>query len=138
MPTTCTRKIEFDAAHRVMEHESKCRHLHGHRYTVELTVTANSLDALGRIIDFGTLKGELGGWVDEHLDHGAILNSADEELIRLCRANEWKVYTVSGNPTAEIIAHLLFDKARDLFGDRCKIDNVRVRETPNCWADYSE
>ena len=37
MTTTCTRRIEFDAAHRVMEHESKCRHLHGHRYAIEAT-----------------------------------------------------------------------------------------------------
>lgn len=137
MPTTCTRKLEFDAAHRVMQHESKCRHLHGHRYTVEITVTAESLDALGRVIDFGTLKGELGGWIDEHLDHGAILNQDDDAVVTLCREQGWKVFTLPGNPTAENIARLIFDQARELFGDRCDVVNVRVRETPNCWADHS-
>ena len=32
---TCTRRIEFDAAHRILNHESKCKMLHGHRYVVE-------------------------------------------------------------------------------------------------------
>lgn len=136
MPTTCTRKLEFDAAHRVMEHESKCRHLHGHRYVVEVTVTAESLDALGRVIDFGVLKAELGSWIEEHLDHGTILNEADVELIDFCRSRGWKVFTLPGNPTAENIAHLLFDTAMALFGGRCEVTRIRVRETPNCWADY--
>lgn len=137
MPTTCTRKLEFDAAHRVMQHESKCRHLHGHRYTVEITVGAESLDALGRVIDFGTLKAELGGWIDDALDHGTILNVEDTVLIELCETQGWKYYTLNGNPTAENIAHMLYDKAVEIFGDRCDVVNIRVRETPNCWADYS-
>ena len=64
MARTCTRKLEFDAAHRVMEHESKCRHLHGHRYVAEVTVATSELDGLGRVLDFGLLKTELGGWID--------------------------------------------------------------------------
>ena len=52
-----TRKIEFDAAHRVMEHEHKCKNMHGHRYVLEVEVEMkNKLDDLGRVIDFGLLK----------------------------------------------------------------------------------
>ena len=35
---TITRKLEFDAGHRIPDHTSQCRNLHGHRYTVEITL----------------------------------------------------------------------------------------------------
>ncbi len=55
-PISCTRRIEFDAAHRVMRHEGKCKHLHGHRYALEATFSASGLDALGRVIDFAAFQ----------------------------------------------------------------------------------
>ena len=32
-----TRRLEFDAGHRIPDHASQCRHLHGHRYAIEVT-----------------------------------------------------------------------------------------------------
>ena len=53
---TITRRLEFDAGHRVYQHESKCNHVHGHRYVVEVEATG-TLDGLGRIIDFSVSFG---------------------------------------------------------------------------------
>ena len=53
---TCARRLEFDSGHRVLRHESKCRHVHGHRYVLELTCAAAQLDDLGRVIDFGVTR----------------------------------------------------------------------------------
>ena len=52
----CSRKIDFDAGHRVIGHKNKCQYLHGHRYTLEITATALELDELGMVVDFGVLK----------------------------------------------------------------------------------
>ena len=133
-----TRKLEFDAAHRVMKHESKCRNLHGHRYVVELTVQGR-LDDLGRVIDFGDMKRIFGGWIDEALDHGTILNKDDDDLIALCHSKGWKYYLMDSNPTAENMARELFDKAVELLSPRrIWTIGVRVYETPNCWSDYPD
>ena len=35
---TITRRLEFDAGHRIPHHANQCRHLHGHRYALEITV----------------------------------------------------------------------------------------------------
>ena len=75
-----TRKLHFDAAHRVMQHESKCKYLHGHRYVVEATFEAAQLDDLGRVVDFGVIKERLGQWLDAHWDHATILYQKDKEL----------------------------------------------------------
>ncbi|NBU05839.1 MAG: 6-carboxy-5,6,7,8-tetrahydropterin synthase, partial [Sphingobacteriia bacterium] len=52
----CSRKIDFDAGHRVIGHQNKCQYLHGHRYSLEITATALELDELGMVADFGVLK----------------------------------------------------------------------------------
>ncbi len=135
---SCTRRIEFDAAHRVMEHESKCRHLHGHRYVVEATFSAPDLDALGRIIDFGAVREVLGGWIDEHWDHTTILNEQDRDLgTAITDRTQQRVYYISGNPTAErMAAYLLTDICPKLFGaSGAACTRIKLWETPNCFAE---
>ena len=138
---TCSRRIEFDAAHRVMRHESKCRHLHGHRYRVDITATAlDDLDDIGRVIDFSVLKSIVGGWIDEQWDHGAILNDQDEALIEYCLDNNSKCFLLpnSENPTAEVMAAYLLEISNRLLADAGSpvlITHIRLYETPNCWAD---
>jgi 6-pyruvoyltetrahydropterin/6-carboxytetrahydropterin synthase len=135
---TCTRRLEFDAAHRVMLHESKCKNLHGHRYAVEATFAADGLDSLGRVVDFGVIKTRLGAWLDEHFDHNTILHEADRPLGELISAQlDQRIYYLPYNPTAENIARYLLEVVcPPLFAD-CAITciNIRVYETPNCHAD---
>ncbi len=134
---TCTRRLEFDAAHRVMEHESKCRNLHGHRYVAEVTCGAKGLDKLGRVIDFGAVKAVLGTWIDERWDHGMIVHRNDHEIIQLCKQAGWRVYEMRANPTAENLAEELFRLGTEMLWPLgIAIERVRVYETPNCWADY--
>lgn len=132
---TCTRKIGFDSAHRVMRHETKCKNLHGHRYTAEIEAYAIELDTLGRVIDFSVLKSIIGGWIDEHWDHGTILNREDFQIIELCRLNNWKVFTLDCNPTAENMAAYLLTLGNELLKDfDIRIASVKLWETPNCYA----
>ena len=34
-----TTRLEFDTGHRIPNHKSNCKNLHGHRYAIEVTVT---------------------------------------------------------------------------------------------------
>lgn len=134
---SCTRRIEFDAAHRVMEHESKCRHLHGHRYAVEATFAAGALDALGRVIDFGTVRDRLGGWIDAQWDHATILNEKDKSLGEaIAAATGQKIYYLPANPTAETMASYLLEQVCPaLFGNSgASCIQIKLYETPNCYA----
>jgi 6-pyruvoyltetrahydropterin/6-carboxytetrahydropterin synthase len=132
---TCTRRLEFDAAHRVMEHESKCKHLHGHRYVVEATFAASKLDPLGRVVDFGVIKERLGAWIDEHWDHATILHERDRPLGEAIASHtHQQIFYLKNNPTAEnMAAYLLEEICPTLFADcgvRCT--QVALHETPNC------
>ncbi len=82
---TITRQIGIDAGHRVMRHGSKCKNLHGHRYTVHATCEAPLLipdgEQAGMVLDFGFLKDEMMHIIDAHCDHGTIVEFADETLL---------------------------------------------------------
>jgi 6-pyruvoyltetrahydropterin/6-carboxytetrahydropterin synthase len=147
--TTATRRIEWDAAHRVMRHESKCATLHGHRYAALITVRAEQLDRVDRVVDFGVVKSLVGRWVDDNLDHTTILNSRDEAMIAAFEiahlaSHHRKPFLVAGEPTAETLAALLAERAQALLDEyvdenpghaRLFVERVRVFETPNCHAD---
>ena len=137
---TCTRKIHFDAAHRIRDHESKCKYLHGHRYVVEATFTSKALDDKGRVIDFGVIKEVLGAWVDENFDHNAILSKADQELGDLIESQtQQKIFYLDYHPTAENIGKFLFeDICPVLFKDyEIVCTQIKINETPNCHAQIS-
>lgn len=133
---TATRRLGFDSGHRVTRHESKCRNVHGHRYEAEITVEGG-LDHAGRVVDFGAIKERVGTWIDEHLDHGYI-HAADDTVGPQLAAQGMKTYAMPprlGEPTAENLAALIGEVAeRLLLGLRVK--QVRIWETPNCWADW--
>jgi len=86
---TVTRQIGIDAGHRVMTHGSKCRHLHGHRYTIEATCVADHLQSQGEqsdmVLDFGFLKDEMMAEIDTPCDHGFLASIEDHELLAMFR-----------------------------------------------------
>jgi 6-pyruvoyltetrahydropterin/6-carboxytetrahydropterin synthase len=134
---TITRRLECDAAHRVMQHESKYRNLHGHRYVFEVTVSAPELDALGRVVDFGVIKTKLGEWIDANWDHNTILWEKDKPLgDAIAAVTDQSIYYLPYNPTAENLAKYLLETiCPELFEAPLECTRIIVRETPNCSAE---
>lgn len=135
----CTRRLEADAGHRVTRHESKCQHVHGHRYAFEVTFEADALDDGGRVVDFGVVKERVGAWLDANLDH-AYVHAPWDEVGAYLRGLGMRTHAMPddlGEPTAENLAELVGRIALDLLADaRLRVVSVRCHETPNCWADW--
>jgi 6-pyruvoyltetrahydropterin/6-carboxytetrahydropterin synthase len=133
------RRIQFAAGHRVFQHESKCRNLHGHNYVAFFHAKADAgLDALGRVIDFSVLKEKLGGWVDEHWDHGFLVWENDAEALEAVRrVPGQKLFVTKRNPTAENMALDLLNEVgpRVLAGTGVKLTRVVLWETENCFVE---
>lgn len=140
---TCTRRVQFCAGHRLLHHESKCSHLHGHNYVALFHARAEELDGVGRVVDFSVLKERLGGWIDEFWDHGFIYNAEDEATLRALEVAGTlfplgqKVYPLPENPTAENMAdHLLRVVAPPVMdGTGVEVYKVTLWETENCYAE---
>lgn len=78
-----TREIGIDAGHRVTFHGSKCRNVHGHRYTIQATCRgplARAGEQQGMVLDFGFLKDEMMKEIDDPCDHGFIIWANDTLL----------------------------------------------------------
>ena len=134
----CTRRIEFDAGHRVIGHQHKCKYLHGHRYALEITAGAPELNEMGMVVDFGKLKEIMKGWIDKNFDHNIILHQDDKELGELiARHTGQDVYYLKSNPTAENIAlHLKTDIIPKLFTKNSfGIIKLKLYETPNAFVE---
>jgi 6-pyruvoyltetrahydropterin/6-carboxytetrahydropterin synthase len=132
------RRIQFCAGHRVFNHESKCKNLHGHNYVAYFHAKPkNGLDQLGRVIDFSELKDVLKGWIDDNWDHGLILWENDHNTTNTIKKIETKLFLLPENPTAENMAKYLVDiVCPALFKDSAiTINKVVLWETENCYVE---
>lgn len=134
--TTITRRIEFDAGHRVPGHGGKCRNVHGHRYRLEVTVDGEVPED-GMILDFGIVKAVLVERVVDRLDHRMLVWRHDVDLLQVMTEGEFGVVLMEAPPTAENLAvdiALSIDDALSAHG--VQLVAVRLYETPNSWADW--
>lgn len=122
-----------------MNHESKCRNLHGHNYVAWITCEAPSLDSLGRVIDFSVIKTVVGDWIDSNWDHGFVLWATDHEAIQAVKAVEdQKLHLMDANPTAENMAAYLMRVANIMLPENIRCTQVKLFETENCCATASQ
>jgi 6-pyruvoyltetrahydropterin/6-carboxytetrahydropterin synthase len=138
-----TKEIEIDMGHRVMNHKSKCRNLHGHRYKIEVGVNDKVVDTRGisdegMVIDFGDLKQIMMEEIDAKLDHGTMVSVEDEMLSNFLLGTDWKYTVVDFIPTAENIAKYLFWKLKPILAQKqIKLFHVKLWETPTSTAIYT-
>jgi 6-pyruvoyltetrahydropterin/6-carboxytetrahydropterin synthase len=88
-----TIKKSFSAAHILRNIGGQCETLHGHNFTVEVTVAGSQLNPEGVLIDFRILK----QWTDQ------VLESLDHKYM-----NEIP-YFKDINPSSEQIAKYIYD-----------------------------
>lgn len=135
------RRIQFCSGHRVLGHEGKCAHMHGHNYVVFFHAQAEDLDQIGRVIDFSVLKEKLGGWVDENWDHGFVFFEKDDDVRELFEGKmaQHKHFALPLNPTAENMGDYLLNVVgpEQLKGTGVQLVKVVVWETENCFAEVT-
>ena len=140
----CTRRLEFDAMHRIPLHESKCKAFHGHRYAAEITCVADELDSLGRVVDFGVIKARVGTWIDTHWDHTAILMRGDDDPavqnFGTIKCQSWPTCLLVGKNIQQLkISQQSWEEiSTELLKDTgVVVQRVRLWETPNAWVEWS-
>lgn len=135
------KRFSFEAAHRLQDHDGKCRNLHGHSYQLEVSVSGS--DELrtegpqrGMLLDFGVIS----SWwksIEPDWDHRVILERTDPLMPLLANADQ--ALNVTGwPPTAEHLAlHFKALLATWLYGHgygAFLIVSISVWETETSWA----
>ncbi len=140
-----TRRLEFDAGHRIPNHNSQCKHLHGHRYAIEITLSGDIIATEGRseqgmVMDFSDVKRIAQATVVDAWDHAFLVYRGDHAVCDFLNSlPDHKTVILDVVPTAEHLAQLAFkllDSAyRDTYANNLRLQRVRLYETPNNWAD---
>lgn len=131
---TITRRFEVDVAHRLLNHESKCRNVHGHRYAFEVEIAGTRLDECGRLMDFSAVAALVGGWLDEKLDHGYVAQAGDP-LVAVLEGLGSKVCVLQTPSSIEHLVRYVHESVDGLLPAGLQVVRVRGYETPNCWAE---
>ncbi len=145
---TITRKLEFDAGHRIPDHKSQCRNLHGHRYTLEITLVGNVIEMEGNsdngmIMDFSDIKALAKQHLVDVWDHAFLVYSGDAAVKDfLASLPGHKTVIIDRIPTVENLARTAFDLLKAVFTDRygtgLRLRKLVLHETPKCWAEICE
>lgn len=152
MTITITRYHDISCGHRVVGHEGKCRHLHGHNYRIHFTCEAEGLDDIGRVIDFSVVKEKLCMWLEEYWDHKFLaweqdfalqdiyFNIAGRVEFTSAQTFQQSIIFVPFNPTAENMAQHLVDVIGplQLKGTGVTLTSVKIEETAKCHATYTK
>jgi 6-pyruvoyltetrahydropterin/6-carboxytetrahydropterin synthase len=141
-----TRRLEFDAGHRIPNHNSQCKHLHGHRYAIEITLSGEVIKAAGvsdegMVMDFSDVKRIAKEQVVDAWDHAFLVYRGDKTVMDfLATMQNHKTVILDVIPTVENLALVAFDilvgAYRDTYGNHLRLERVRLYETPNNWADH--
>lgn len=134
MTVTVSRFVEFDTGHRVARHESKCSHLHGHRYRLTVEVAGPIINdgspEHGMVIDFARVKDAL-MIVHDDWDHRFVVG-ADDPLCEQMRSLPG-VVVLDRQPTAENLAAVAFERLNELLAP-LNVVRVTMQETTACEA----
>ena len=127
----------FDSAHFLAGYEGKCANIHGHRWTVEVTVSGPLWEEgqeRGMLLDFGTLKKAVRNAADR-FDHALICEcgSLRPKTLEALREENFRLIEVPFRPTAENFARRF---AEDLAAEGLPVRSVTVWETPDNCAVY--
>jgi len=109
MQVSVKKELRFEYAHRLFNYVGKCHNIHGHNEIVWVYFRRTDffLNDIDMVIDFNDIKSGIGKWIDDNWDHSILLNKEDKKTIRAMEKLQMKLYIMSGNPTAELIAHYL-------------------------------
>jgi 6-pyruvoyltetrahydropterin/6-carboxytetrahydropterin synthase len=112
-----TIRREFCAAHGIRLSDGSIEPLHGHNWTVAVTIGTQELDEIDVVMDFHVLETHL-----------------DELLATANNRNLNEVLTV--NPTAERVALWVGDHVNKALPSHARLISVQIGEAPGCTATW--
>jgi 6-pyruvoyltetrahydropterin/6-carboxytetrahydropterin synthase len=112
----------FSAAHSLRDYEGECARMHGHNWHVQITVSAEMLDATGFAIDFNVLD-KITAAVISRFDHTYINEVPPFDQL---------------NPTAENLARVIYHDIMNRLPETINLQGVKLWETESYGVTYRE
>ncbi|MCX7085706.1 MAG: 6-carboxytetrahydropterin synthase [Methylococcales bacterium] len=131
---TITKEVYFCYGHRLMNHQGKCRNLHGHSVKASISIQQKHLNEDGMVVDFADVRDCVEDFVDKHLDHNFLLHENDP-IIPALTANKERFLAIKEHPTAEVISKMIYQHIKKAGFN---VSQVVLWETSSASACYQE
>jgi len=129
-------------AHALFGHEGLCRNIHGHTYSLSVTLIGPMIEASGKtddgmVVDFSILKELVRKEVISVFDHSLVLNgnSPHRELKDLPQTFE-RVLFMDKQPTCENLVTWIAQKLKSSLPAGLVLHHVSLMETPTAKAEW--
>lgn len=138
-----TKCFTFDMAHALAGYDGLCRNIHGHTYSLSITLLgdvkkehAHPKD--GFVLDFGILKQIVKQEVLEVFDHSLILQAEfiKEEDRKVLEGISVRIHYVDFQPTCENILLDIKNRINCKFPKEVTLVALRLDETPTSYAEW--
>lgn len=129
-------------AHALYGYDGPCKNIHGHSYSLEVTVAGTPLDnpahpKHGMVMDFSDLKAIVKDQIVDRLDHALLLNgNSPHRDIPELDENFEKVVFVDYQPTCENMLSDFVKRIQKLLPSSVKLVTLKLKETPNSYAEW--
>lgn len=149
MPFRIAKTFTIESGHLLTKHPGACRFPHGHSRTIEIIVTAETLNAHDMVCDFKALKTAVADLIARY-DHAFAMNTADPRFREFRAAYGDRILGFPNtDPTTEVLARDIFCEVRAQLTAAIadaelpipvgvKLERIRVTETGSSWAEYWE
>jgi 6-pyruvoyltetrahydropterin/6-carboxytetrahydropterin synthase len=137
---TLTKLFSFDAAHVLENYPGKCKHIHGHTYNLQVTITGEVKNEMnhpfnGMIIDFSELKKWIQETVLQLFDHALLLHE-DSLTANLDFPEKERIYFTTYAPTCENMLLDIVTRLKKCVPTGIQLCEVRLQETPTSFATW--
>lgn len=137
-----SKEFNFDMAHALLGYDGLCRNIHGHSYTLIVTVKGKPIidddsPKNGMLIDFGDLKKLIKENITNDYDHALVLNDkSPSSLITELKKHYDKIVLTPYQPTTENMLDDLAKRIRELLPGHLTLIKLHLRETETSYAEW--
>lgn len=139
-----TKKFTFDMAHALYGYDGACKNIHGHTYTLYISLKGKVINDLsnpknGMVIDFSDFKSIVKSTIIDVFDHSLVLNSLSphNNLTELKNTFQ-KVIFVPFQPSCENLLLNFLESLKGKFPNNISIKSIKLYETPTSYAEWFE
>ena len=137
-----TKKFTFDMAHALYGYDGPCKNIHGHTYTLSVTligkvISDNLNPKNGMVIDFTDFKKVVKDNVIDVFDHSLVLNlNSPHAQLNDLNNNFDKINYVPYQPSCENLIIDFLERIKFKLPDNVIVKNLKLEETPTSFAEW--
>lgn len=138
-----TKEFGFETAHALYGYDGKCKNIHGHSYSLAVTLIGTPINdssnpKFGMVLDFGDLKKIVKSEIVDVFDHATIfnINSPHAEIGEYLQKKGHHIIMVDYQPSTENMILDFVEKIKRLLPNHLELHSLKLRETDSSFAEW--